>query len=63
MRKNYQSTHIILFNKNEKALRSEIISIGIPILMPDGKSLLHGNEMKIPPFREARTKLQSQKRK
>lgn len=32
-------------------LRSEIISIGIPILMPDGKSLLRGNEMKIPPFR------------
>ncbi|MCP5063966.1 MAG: short-chain dehydrogenase [Ignavibacteriae bacterium] len=36
--------------KNEK-IRSEIISIGIPILMPDGKSLLRGNEMKIPPFR------------
>jgi len=32
-------------------LRSEIISIGIPILMADGKSLLRGNEMKIPPFR------------
>jgi len=36
--------------KNDK-IRSEIISIGIPILMPDGKSLLRGNEMKIPPFR------------
>ena len=35
---------------NEK-LRSEIISIGIPILMADGKSLLRGNDMKIPPFR------------
>jgi hypothetical protein len=39
-----------LVSKNEK-LRSEIISIGIPILMPDGKSLLRGNEMKIPPYR------------
>lgn len=35
---------------NDK-LRSEIISIGIPILMADGKSLLRGNLMKIPPFR------------
>ncbi len=33
------------------ALRSQIISIGIPILMPDGKTLLRGNEIKIPPFR------------
>jgi hypothetical protein len=32
-------------------LRSQIISIGIPILMPDGKTLLRGNEIKIPPFR------------
>lgn len=39
-----------LLLKDEK-LRSEIISIGIPILMSDGKSLLRGNEMKIPPFR------------
>lgn len=39
-----------LLQENEK-LRSEIISIGIPILMPDGKSLLRGNIMKIPPFR------------
>lgn len=37
-------------NSNDK-LRSEIISIGIPILMPDGKSLLRGNQIKIPPFR------------
>ena len=28
-------------------LRSEIISIGIPILMPDGKTLLRGHEIKI----------------
>ncbi|MGE5400091.1 MAG: short-chain dehydrogenase [Ignavibacteriales bacterium] len=33
------------------ALRNEILSIGIAILMPDGTSLLRGNEMKIPPYR------------
>jgi hypothetical protein len=32
-------------------LRSSIISIGIPILLPDGKSLLRGPEIKIPVFR------------
>jgi hypothetical protein len=32
-------------------LRNEIISIGIPILLPDGKTLLRGNDVKIPPFR------------
>lgn len=32
-------------------LRSEIISIGIPILLPDGGSLLRGNSLKIPAFR------------
>lgn len=37
--------------KSDNKLRSEIISIGIPILLPDGKSLLRGNLMKIPPFR------------
>ncbi|MBN1637729.1 MAG: short-chain dehydrogenase [Ignavibacteriales bacterium] len=36
---------------SDAKLRSEIVSIGIPILLPDGKSLLRGNEMKIPPFR------------
>ncbi len=39
-----------LLEKDEK-LRGEIISIGIPILYPNGKSLLRGNIMKIPPFR------------
>ncbi len=34
--------------KNTK-LRSEIISIGIPILMPDGKTLLRADAIKIPP--------------
>jgi len=37
--------------KKNESLRSEIISIGIPILLPNGKSLLRGNEIKIPPFR------------
>jgi hypothetical protein len=32
-------------------LRSEIISIGIPILLPDGRSLLRGRTIKIPPSR------------
>jgi len=32
-------------------LRARMISIGIPILMPDGKTLLRGNEIKIPPYR------------
>ncbi|KAA3616174.1 MAG: short-chain dehydrogenase [Calditrichaeota bacterium] len=35
----------------DKKLRSEIISIGIPILMPNGKQLLRGPTMKIPPYR------------
>jgi hypothetical protein len=37
--------------KENAKLRNEILSIGIPILLPDGKSLLRGNEMKIPPYR------------
>ncbi|MBM2844890.1 MAG: hypothetical protein HW407_202 [Bacteroidetes bacterium] len=35
-------------------LRSQIISIGIPILLADGKSLLRGEMIKIPPFRGER---------
>jgi len=38
-----------VISKN-RTLRSHIISIGIPILLPDGKSLLRGPEIKIPPF-------------
>ncbi len=50
-----------LLLENEQ-LRSEIISIGIPILMPDGKSLLRGNDMKIPPFRgENKLKISEEK--
>lgn len=32
-------------------LRSRIISIGIPVLMPDGETLLRAKEIKIPPYR------------
>lgn len=35
---------------NDEKLRSQIISIGIPILLPDGKSLLRGSVIKIPVF-------------
>jgi hypothetical protein len=41
-------THML---ESDVHLRSQIISIGIPILMPDGRSLLRGREIKIPPFR------------
>jgi hypothetical protein len=36
---------------NDADLRSRIISIGIPILMSDGMTLLRGPEIKIPPSR------------
>ncbi len=36
-------------------LRSEIISIGIPILLPNGESLLRGSNIKIPAFRGENT--------
>ena len=36
---------------NDGKLRSEIISIGIPILLPDGEYLLRGSNIKIPAFR------------
>ena len=37
--------------KTDQALRSEILSIGIPILLRDGKTVLRGPEMKIPAYR------------
>ena len=37
--------------QNDPDLRSQIISIGIPILLPDGKSLLRAGTIKIPPYR------------
>lgn len=36
---------------SNKDIRAEIISIGIPILLPDGKTLLRGSDIKIPPYR------------
>ncbi len=44
------STLFDMIRDNDK-LRSEIISIGIPILLPDGHSMLRAEEIKIPPFR------------
>jgi hypothetical protein len=41
-----------IIKKNEE-LRSRIISIGIPILMPDGKSLIRGPQIKIPVFKSS----------
>lgn len=38
--------------KNDKKLRSSILSIGIPILTADGKNLVRGKEIKIPSRRE-----------
>jgi hypothetical protein len=36
---------------SDAQLRSEIISIGIPVLLSDGKTLLRGPQIKIPPYR------------
>ena len=36
--------------ESDSDLRSKIISIGIPVLMPDGKTLLRGNDIKIPAY-------------
>ncbi len=38
-----------MINSDDK-LRSEIISIGLAILLPDGKSVLRGEVLKIPPY-------------
>jgi len=37
--------------RTDDLLRSQVISIGIPILLPDGRSLLRGSVIKIPPYR------------
>ena len=39
------------FIRENAQVRSQIISIGIPILLADGKTLLRGPEIKIPPYR------------
>lgn len=45
------SNRLVDLLKSDDGLRSQIISIGIPILLPDGKSLVRGRVIKIPPFR------------
>jgi hypothetical protein len=35
---------------SDHVLRSQIISIGIPILLPDGRSVVRGTKIKIPPY-------------
>ncbi|MBI5464972.1 MAG: short-chain dehydrogenase [Ignavibacteriales bacterium] len=45
------SQNLSFLLETNSELRSQIISIGIPILMPDGNTLLRGNEIKIPPYR------------
>ena len=37
--------------REDAHLRAQIVSIGIPILLSDGKTLLRGPEIKIPPYR------------
>jgi NAD(P)-dependent dehydrogenase (short-subunit alcohol dehydrogenase family) len=37
--------------RSNRDLRSRIVSIGIPILLPDGRSILRADTIKIPPFR------------
>ncbi len=45
----YLSARLTKKIKTDPRLRSQIISIGIPILLPDGKSILRAGEIKIPP--------------
>lgn len=45
------SAKLVALIRDNAQLRSQIISIGIPILLPDGKSLVRGNTIKIPPYR------------
>ncbi len=45
------SRKIVTIIRTNDELRNQILSIGIPILLPDGKNLLRGNEIKIPPYR------------
>ncbi len=36
--------------KSNAKVRATILSIGVPILLPDGKRILRGPEVKIPPY-------------
>jgi hypothetical protein len=42
------SRKVEMYVGREKTVRSQIISIGIPILLPDGKTILRGPQVKIP---------------
>jgi len=48
------SKELVALVSADAQLRSQIISIGIPILLADGKSVLRGEMIKIPPFRGER---------
>jgi hypothetical protein len=45
------STRLAELIQADADVRSHIISIGVPILLPDGKRLVRGETVKIPPFR------------
>jgi len=45
------SARLLQLIQSDTMLRSQIISIGIPILLPDGVSLVRGTTIKIPPYR------------
>jgi len=48
---NILSKRLLDLVQADDQLRAQIISIGIPILLPDGRSLVRGTTIKIPPFR------------
>jgi hypothetical protein len=48
---NILSRRLVDLLQADDQLRSQIISIGIPILLPDGLSLVRGSSIKIPPYR------------
>jgi hypothetical protein len=48
---NILSKRLLDLIQADDQLRAQIISIGIPILLPDGTSLVRGSTIKIPPFR------------
>lgn len=45
------SKKVTEYIKNNEKIISHAVSVGIPILLPDGESLIRGNEIKIPPYR------------
>ncbi len=49
------SKKVYEYLKNNSSLRNEIVSIGIPILLPDGKQILRGPDVKIPAVKEGDT--------